>query len=134
MVAAVALRKENLFENETATPSRGDVLARYRRMREISKRHNCNVMKFLSKDAILHQARRLGLAEGKTLILDSMDQLTLAIDLAIHTAAVDRSRAIDRYARSASSRRAPTRHSCSRPCAMRASRSSWCNAATKPPD
>jgi hypothetical protein len=101
MVAAAALRKENACESENATPSRGDVLARYRRMREISKRHHSNVMKLLSKDSILQQARRLGLADGKTLVLDSMDELMLAIDLAIHTAAAGRSRAIDRYARSA---------------------------------
>ena len=100
MVAAVALRKENSFENHAATPSRGDVLARYRHMREISKRHHSNVMDFVSKDAITHHARRLGLAAGKTLVLDSMDELTLAFDLAIHTAAPGRSRAIERYARS----------------------------------
>ncbi|MFZ0457280.1 MAG: hypothetical protein WAM17_02320, partial [Rhodoplanes sp.] len=47
-----------------------------------------------SRDAILHQARRLGLADGKVLILDSMDELTLAFDLAIHTAPAGRSRAI----------------------------------------
>jgi hypothetical protein len=49
----------------------------------------------------LHHARRLGLAFGKTLILDNMDELTLAFDLAIYTAPAGRSRAIDRYARSA---------------------------------
>jgi hypothetical protein len=58
------------------------------------------MMDFLSKDAVLHHARRLGLAAGKTLILDSLDELTLAFDLAIYTAPVGRSRAIDRYARS----------------------------------
>lgn len=101
MVAAVALRKEGAFENQAVTPSRGDVLARYRHLREISKRQHSDVMEFLSKDAIMHQARRLGLAAANTFILDSMDELTLAFDLAIHTAAAGRSRAIDRYARSA---------------------------------
>jgi hypothetical protein len=101
MVAAVALRKEDALEDQAATPSRGDVLARYRRLREISKRHHSDVMGFLSKDAIMHQARRLGLADGKTFVLDSMDELTLAFDLAIYTAAFGRSRAVDRYARSA---------------------------------
>jgi hypothetical protein len=38
---------------------------------------------------------------GKTIVLDSMDELTLAFDLAIYTAPVGRSRAIDRYASSA---------------------------------
>jgi hypothetical protein len=101
MVAAVALQKEPAFENQEPMAIRGEVLARYRQLREISKRHHSNVMDFLSKDAIMHHARRLGLAVGRTLILDSMDELTLAVDLAIHTAPADRSRAIDRYARSA---------------------------------
>jgi hypothetical protein len=101
VIAAVALRKENTFEQQAPSPSRSEVLARYRHLREISKRHNANVMGYLGKDAILHHARRLGLADGKTLILDSMDELTLAFDLAIHTAPIGRSRAIDRYARSA---------------------------------
>jgi hypothetical protein len=101
MIPAVALRKENTFERQAPSPSRGEVLARYRHLREISKQHHSNVMDFLSKDAILHHARRLGLADGKMLMLDSMDELTLAFDLAIHTAAAGRSRAIDRYAGSA---------------------------------
>ncbi|MGD0026959.1 MAG: hypothetical protein ABSC37_20455 [Xanthobacteraceae bacterium] len=101
MVAAVALRKENTFEQQGPLPSREAVLARYRYLREISMRHHSNVMKCLSKDAIFHHARRLGLADGNTLILDSMDELTLAFDLAIYTAGAGRSRAIERYARSA---------------------------------
>ena len=34
---------------------------------------------------MLQHARRLGLAHGKTLMLDSIDELPLAFDLAIHT-------------------------------------------------
>ena len=101
MVAAVALRKETTFEQQEPSPSRGVVLARYRHFRQISKRHHSNVMDFLAKDAILHHARRLGLAHGKTIIVDRMDDLNLAVDLAIHTAPFGRSRAIERYARSA---------------------------------
>ena len=115
-------------------PSRGDVLARYRHMREISKRHNSNAMNFLSKDAIMHHARRLGLADGKTFVLDSMDELTLAFDLAIHTAAVGGSRAIDRYARSApfatgSDEALVLEAMCNARFAV-----VWCAAATQPPD
>jgi hypothetical protein len=47
------------------------------------------------------QARRLGLARGKTLILDDMNELNFVNDLVVHTAPAARSRAIDRYARSA---------------------------------
>src|ERR1700732_616192 len=101
MAAAVALRNENAFEDQAPNPTRGEVLARYRRLREIGKLHHANVMDFLSKDALLPNARRLGLADGRMFILDSMDELTLAVDLAVHPAPAVRSRAIDRYARSA---------------------------------
>jgi len=98
VVVAVAVRTEDIVEPQV--PSRGEVLTRYRHLREISKRHHSAALKLLSRDAILHHARRLGLTDGKILILDSMDELTLAFDLAIHTAPAGRSRAIDRYARS----------------------------------
>lgn len=101
MVAAVALRNENPVKHEPPTPSRDEVLARYRHLREISKRHHSKALDFLCAGAMLQHARRLGLAHGKTLMLDSIDELPLAFDLAIHTAPVGRSRAIDRYARSA---------------------------------
>ncbi|MFZ1964786.1 MAG: hypothetical protein WAU78_15205 [Roseiarcus sp.] len=103
MIAAAALRQEIVFDPQTPSPSRGETLARYRRLREIGVRHHTNVLKFLAKDAVLQHARRLGLAVGKTIVLDSMDELPLAFDLAIYNAPVGRSRAIDRYANSARS-------------------------------
>jgi hypothetical protein len=100
MVVNVALLKETIVEHQDSPLGRGDVLARYRHLREISKRLHTDAMNFLSKDAILHHARRLGLTFGKTLVLNNMDELTLAFDLAIYTAPAGRSRAIERYARS----------------------------------
>lgn len=99
--AAVALREDNPVAKPAVLLSRTEVLARYRHLLEISKRHHSAALEFLSKDAVMSQARRLGLTQGKTLVLDSMDDLNLAFDLAIHTAPKDRSRAIDRYARMA---------------------------------
>jgi hypothetical protein len=93
--------RENIVEAQAPLPSRDEVLARYRQLRQISQRHCSEVMKFMSPDAVLHHARRLGLMRGKTVIVDNMDELTLAVDLAVHTAPEGRSRAIDRYARSA---------------------------------
>jgi hypothetical protein len=101
MVAAAALRKDIAVARPEALLSRAEVLTRYRHLREISKRHHSAVLDFLAKDTIISLARRLGLAQGKTLVLDSIDDLNLAFDLAIHTAPKDRSRAIDRYARAA---------------------------------
>lgn len=99
MVGAAALREENVVA--AAALSRSEVIARYRTLREISKRHHSKVMDFLSQDAIFHHGRRLGLLVGKTFVLDDMDDLNLAFDLAIYTAPVGRSRAVDRYANAA---------------------------------
>jgi hypothetical protein len=81
--------------------TRDDVLARYLHLREISKKLHEEVLKSVSGDALLNHARRLGLAQGKTLILEDMHEMHYVYDLAIYTAPPDHSRAIDRYARSA---------------------------------
>ena len=79
--------------------SRDQVLRRYHHLRAIGTRHHSAALKFLARSAILEQARRLGLAAGQMLIADSDEELTLVFDLAIYTAKVGRSRAIDRYAK-----------------------------------
>ncbi|UWU91660.1 hypothetical protein [Bradyrhizobium sp. CB1015] len=78
-----------------------DILARYLHLREISKKVHEEVLKCVSDDALLNHARRLGLAQGKRLLLEDMDEIYYLYDLAIYTAPADRSRAIDRYAKSA---------------------------------
>ena len=81
--------------------TRDDLLARYLHLREVSKRLHDEILKFISGDTILNCARRLGLAEGRTLLLEHKDEMYYVYDLATYTAQADRSRAIDRYARSA---------------------------------
>jgi hypothetical protein len=81
--------------------ARDAILARYLYLREISKRLHDGALKSISGDALLNQARRLGLAQGKTLLLDHIDEMYYVYDLAIYTALPARSRAIDRYAKSA---------------------------------
>src|ERR1700722_11578835 len=81
--------------------TRKDTLARYLKLREISKRLHEGVLKSISGNTLLSHARRLGLAQGKTLLLDDMDEMYYVYDLAVYTAPPDRSRAIDRYAKSA---------------------------------
>lgn len=100
MLSTVALRKEHTIGNDSRSFTREQVLARYRCLREIGKQHHHEIMSFISGDAMLGQARRLGLARGRTLILDDMDEMTYVFDLSIHTAVPGRTRAIDRYAKS----------------------------------
>jgi hypothetical protein len=101
MALAIARRADNALENDVPPLNRDQVLARYRQLREICKRHHHEILNFISGGALLHQARRLGLADGKTLILDDLDEMNYVYDLVIHTAPAGRSRAIDRYSRSA---------------------------------
>ena len=81
--------------------SREEILTRYRHLPGLATRHHTEALKFLSRPAILEQARHLGLTVGKTLVAESIDEMTLAFDLALHTARPGHSRAIDRYARAA---------------------------------
>jgi len=105
MHATAALREETAFDLNESSQSRSEVLARYHRLRQIGKHHHTEVLEFLPRDAIFQHARHLGLTRGKTVVLDSPEQLNFAADLAIYTAPVDRSRAIDRYANAARSPR-----------------------------
>ena len=84
-----------------AARGREEILTRYRRLREISTRHHSEALRSIPRSTLLEQARRLGLTAGKMLVADSIDELTLAFDLCLYTAAPGRSRGIDRYARSA---------------------------------
>ena len=80
--------------------TREDILARYLHLREISKKLHDGVLDFISDDALLNYARRLGLAQGRTLLLGDADEIYYVYDLAVYTAPPDRSRAVDRYAKS----------------------------------
>jgi hypothetical protein len=99
-MAASALAHQQL-ELDILPPlrTREDVIARYRHVREVSKKINDGLLPLVSYSSIIKQARKLGLTLGRTLLLDSMDELAFLFDLAIYTAPPDRTRAIDRYAR-----------------------------------
>jgi len=90
--------------SSTASVDRATFLARYRRLREIGKQHHSAMLDFVSQSAIIAQARRLSLAAGKTLVLNDMDEMNLVFDLLFYTAPKDRSRTVDRYARSVQSK------------------------------
>jgi hypothetical protein len=101
-MAASALAHQQLeFDILPALRTREEIIPRYRHLREISKRINNGLLKHVTGNTLIKQARKLGLTAGRTLLLDSMDQMAFVYDLAIYTAPPDRTRAIDRYARTA---------------------------------
>ena len=48
MAVAVVPREDNAFANDNPPPARNAVLARYRQLREISKRHHHDILKLIS--------------------------------------------------------------------------------------
>jgi hypothetical protein len=101
MALSLARQRATLPWGGDMCPTRDGILLRYLRLREISKSLHKEVLRCVSGDRLLDHARRLGLTRGKTLFLDDMEEMYYVYDLAIYTAPADRSRAIDRYAKSA---------------------------------
>ena len=101
----IAPHSDHLAMEPVVRRSRAEIIDRYRRFRAISIRHNSGALKCLSSEALMEQARRLGIARGRTLILNSEDELTLVYDLALYARQGGRKRPLDRYA--ASQRFAP---------------------------
>ena len=79
--------------------TRDETLQRYRHLRLISIGHHSGALKFLSRQAVLEHAKRLGLASGRMLVAESEAEMTLVFDLALYATKERRSRALDRYAR-----------------------------------
>ena len=77
---------------------REELRCRYRRLREINKRHQSGALAHVSQATMLDCARRLGLAHGRTLVMDNPDEMNLIFDLVVYAAKAGRSRGIDRYA------------------------------------
>ena len=80
--------------------TRAEIIGRYRRFRAISMRHHSGALKFMLTDALKEQARRLGVFRGRTLMLNSEDELPLVMDLVLYGRQAGRKRPLDRYASS----------------------------------
>jgi hypothetical protein len=81
--------------------TRTEILTRYRRLRQIGKEHHRAVLDVIAPNVVLDWAKRLGLTRGRTVLLESEQEMTLAEDLAIYLARPGRSHPLDRYARQA---------------------------------
>jgi hypothetical protein len=99
LAASALAHRQSAPEVLPALRTRDEIIQRYRHLREISKQINDGLLKLVPRSAIIRHARKLDLTFGRTLLLDSMDQMAFLFDLAIYTAPPDRTRAIDRYAR-----------------------------------
>ena len=78
---------------------RSEILARYRRLRQISKQQHEAVLDIIAPDILLGWARRLAMTEGKAVVLENENEMTLPEDLAIYLPRPGRSHPLARYAR-----------------------------------
>ena len=81
--------------------TRTEILIRYRHLRQISKEHHHAVLGIIAPDVLLDWAKRLGLMQGRAVVLESEHEMTLAEDLATYLPRLGRSHPLDRYARAA---------------------------------
>ncbi|MGF1614811.1 MAG: hypothetical protein ACFCVA_13125 [Gammaproteobacteria bacterium] len=82
--------------------SEDEVLKRYKRLRERGRELNDLLIKQLTKTAIRECAKKLGLLEGKTLVLDREDELSVLFDYCLYSHRLSGKNTIDRYLESSS--------------------------------
>jgi hypothetical protein len=63
--------------------------------------HHQAVLAIIAPDVVLDWAKRLRLTQGKSVVLNSENEMTLAEDLAIYLPRLGRLQPLDRYARTA---------------------------------
>jgi hypothetical protein len=86
------------------TMETGDILDRYRQYRALANEHHTRAISRVTTDTMLERARQIGLAAGRSFLLDEDDtEWALINDLALYTAPPGRSSAVGRYTKSAMS-------------------------------
>jgi hypothetical protein len=96
MLRSLAVRQSCIPAIHPVT--RPDIISRYRSFRAISKTHANGAFQHMAWDVFRDQARRLGIAHGKTFTLNTLDELAFANDLALYGRHGTRKRPLDRYA------------------------------------
>lgn len=79
---------------------RTEVLARYRRLRELSRIHGHAIVDTLSRKALLHWGKRIGVTRRKIFIASSIEEITLVFDLAVYSARSGKISPVELYRRS----------------------------------
>ena len=79
-----------------------DILTRYRHLRRLSIKHHHEALRRVTTDTMLECARQVGLAAGRTFLIENENvEWPIIADLTLYTAAPGRSRGLDRHARAA---------------------------------
>jgi len=95
--ASVGKMDQSIFgEGEV---ERTEVLTRYRRLRELSRKHGNAIIKTLPKKTVLHWGKRIGVVRRKTFIASTMEEMTLGFDLAVYSTRPGKISPVERYRR-----------------------------------
>lgn len=78
---------------------RAEVITRYRRLRELSRKHGDAILKRLPKKTVLDWGKRVGLVRRKTFIASSIEEMALAFDLALFSTRPGKISPVERYRR-----------------------------------
>lgn len=92
---------EETSPDASSAPDCDEFLSRYRRLRRITLEHHNACIRFTSHDLLLDRAKRIGLGNGRVVYETDATEMSLVYDLSIYTSLHGRTRAVDRYAKSA---------------------------------
>jgi hypothetical protein len=73
------------------------LVKRYTELRNLGRNLNTEIVKSLSKRAMMEGGRRLGVARGNRFVLDTEDEIAVVMDYCIHDLRHDRQNALDRF-------------------------------------
>lgn len=79
-----------------AAEERAELLARYKRLREVGLGLNHKLLKLLSREEIQEGGRRLGILKKETLVFDSEDMVAVLMDYCLHALRRDGRNTIER--------------------------------------
>lgn len=80
------------------TENRQETLNRYRHLRAINKSHHSEITNHLPRKSFLVWGKRLGLIKGKkALVANSLSEVHLLNDIAIYSARLSKTTAVERY-------------------------------------
>jgi len=74
-----------------------ELLNRYKRLREVGCHLNSHLVTLIPRVAILECGKKLGLVQGKALVLDNEEELSILFDYCLHNYRRDGKNIIERY-------------------------------------
>ena len=88
---------ESTFGEEEV--EREEILKRYRRLRELSRKHGDAIIKRLPKKSVLEWGKHIGVVRKKKFIASTIEEMALVLDLAVFSTRSGKISPVERYRR-----------------------------------